>query len=128
MSDSREITICPGSASFKELIDFIFEIQDYHKEILPIRLADLNSYNSSEEYSEFLLREFPQTLLKQSSEFQLTKYVPREEVYEAIGQYAKPKVATRLRRELNQSFPQSVFGNQLPLEEALNKISRARVL
>ena len=113
MSNSEEFTFCPGNLSFQEVIHFIFNKQSEDGEILPVRIRDLETATlPPEEHSESLL----------------TKYAPRQEVYDAIDLYASSEVAERLKTELKQSYPHSKFGNEFPFEEALNKICQTRVL
>jgi len=116
--DPLEILVQPGDASFSEILEFYLALEKVY-----VAMGGSGLRISSEDKRMENVPESPYELHK-GTPFENTqrvvrdsifpRYIPRQQVYDAIDKFVRPKMTKRVRQDLDQRFPRNEFGDNFP--------------
>ncbi len=121
--DSFRIVVQSGNASFKEIMGVYVALNDLYVSMgglgLQFNLIDVvNESVPESDYDVHVGTPFANTRrVRRESDF--PKYVPREEVYDAIKEFIEPSHVSFVKKSLDDLFPEDKFQGCFPYSRAM---------
>jgi len=119
-----EILVKPGTAPFGDIFELFLAIDTLYVSMGGSGLKLTSTDMFEEEVPESPYESHPITPFtntkKVLQESTFTRYVPRQQVYDAIDKFAKPDMVAKIRREIDKKFPEDKFDDVFPYSAVFN--------